>query len=59
VIPLATINYFPVHAILGRNDPLGSTWLFQWMSPMAGVVFLIVTLWVWGIGVRHYRSTGS
>jgi ABC-2 type transport system permease protein len=59
VIPLATINYFPVHAILGRNDPLGSSVVFQWLSPLAGVVFLMFTLWVWGIGVRHYRSTGS
>jgi ABC-2 type transport system permease protein len=25
VIPLATINYFPIHALLQMRDPLGST----------------------------------
>ncbi len=59
LIPLATINYFPAHAILGRSDPLGSTALMQWLSPLAGVVFLIISLQVWRIGVRHYASTGS
>ena len=59
IIPLATINYFPAHAILGRSDPLGSTALVQWLSPLAGVVFLVVSLQVWRIGVRHYASTGS
>ena len=59
VIPLATINYLPAHAILGRADPLGSSVLFQWLSPVVGVAFLVVCLQVWRIGVRHYRSTGS
>lgn len=59
IIPLATINYFPLHAILGRPDPLGSTPLLQCLSPLAGVLFLIVSLQFWRIGVRHYASTGA
>jgi ABC-2 type transport system permease protein len=59
VIPLATINYFPAHAILGLPEALGSTRLLQWISPVAGVIFLVVSLRVWRIGVRHYTSTGS
>src|SRR5262245_32519603 len=59
VIPLATINYFPAHAILGLPEALGSTRLLQWISPLAGVMFLFVSLRVWRIGVRHYTSTGS
>ena len=59
VIPLATINYFPVHAILGLNDTLGSTRLIQWLSPLAGVIFLLVCLRFWRFGVRRYTSTGS
>src|SRR5215510_425546 len=39
VIPLATINYFPIHALLDLNDPLGSTRWLQWLSPLAGGVF--------------------
>jgi len=59
VVPLACINYFPALAILERTDPLGTPVFFQWTAPLIGVVFLIVTLQVWKVGVRHYRSTGS
>jgi ABC-2 type transport system permease protein len=59
VIPLATVSYFPTLAILGRPDPLGSSVVFQYLSPMIGLGFLIACLQVWKFGVRHYTSTGS
>jgi ABC-2 type transport system permease protein len=59
VVPLATVSYFPTLAILGRPDSLGTPVLFQYLSPLIGVGFLIITLQVWQFGVRHYRSTGS
>jgi ABC-2 type transport system permease protein len=59
VIPLACINYFPVVAVLGRPDPLGTPWIVYWLAPLAGVAFLGISLQFWKIGVRHYRSTGS
>jgi ABC-2 type transport system permease protein len=59
VVPLATVSYYPAIAILGRPDPLGSSLLFQYLSPLTGVVFLLVALQIWKVGVRHYRSTGS
>ena len=59
IVPLACINYFPAMAILGRDDPLGTSVVFHWLSPLVGVVFLLATFQVWRFGVRHYRSTGS
>jgi ABC-2 type transport system permease protein len=59
VIPLATINYLPAHAILGRVRAVEIPASLPWLSPLAGVVFLGVALQAWEIGVRHYRSTGS
>lgn len=59
VIPLATINYFPAHAILGRADALGTPAALHWLAPLVGVGFLLVCLQVWRFGIRHYRSTGS
>jgi ABC-2 type transport system permease protein len=59
IIPLATINYFPAHAILGREDVLGTPDWFHWCAPAVGVLFLLLALQVWRIGVRHYTSTGS
>jgi ABC-2 type transport system permease protein len=59
VVPLGCVAYLPVVAILGKPDPLGSPVLLQWVSPLAGVIFLLVSLRVWRVGVRHYTSTGS
>ena len=59
VIPLACVNYFPALAILERADPLGTPVFWQWLSPAIGVLFLMMALQIWQLGVRHYRSTGS
>lgn len=59
IVPLALVNYYPVLAILGR--PSGGPWedVLRWASPLAGAAFLALSLQVWKVGVRHYRSTGS
>jgi ABC-2 type transport system permease protein len=59
VIPLGCVAYFPVVAVLGKADPLGSPVLLQWLSPAAGAIFLLISLRAWRVGVRHYASTGS
>ena len=58
-IPLACVSYFPAIAIMGVPDPLGTPLLFQFVAPMIGIAFLVGSLQVWRIGVRHYLSTGS
>lgn len=59
IVPLACVCYFPVIAILSKDDPLGSPLWFQRVAPLAGVLFLLATLRAWHWGVRHYTSTGS
>jgi ABC-2 type transport system permease protein len=54
-----TVTYYPVLAILGRPDPLGSSLVFQYLSPLFGFAFLVLCLQIWKVGVRHYHSTGS
>jgi ABC-2 type transport system permease protein len=56
---LAGISYYPSLAIMGRTDSLGSTVLLQYILPLAGVIFLLISLQIWKTGVRHYSSTGS
>ena len=58
VVPLATINYFPIRAILSLDSTVQGT-IIAWISPLAGIAFLVVCLQFWRIGVRHYTSTGS
>ncbi|MBU5437816.1 ABC-2 family transporter protein [Tissierella sp. MSJ-40] len=59
VIPLATINYFPVISILGKTDSLNYPSWMGWVSPFFGFIFFILSLQIWKIGVKHYTSTGS
>lgn len=59
VIPLAGVTYFPAVALIGKQDPLGTSRLLQYLAPLSGPLFLAATLQLWRIGVRHYRSTGS
>lgn len=59
VVPIACVNYFPALALLERPDTLGFPTALQWIAPFTGITFLIVSLQIWNIGVRHYRSTGS
>jgi len=59
VVPLACIGYFPLVAVLGVDDPLGTGRLFQALAPLAGFAFLGCALALWRLGVRRYASTGN
>ncbi|HWO19959.1 MAG TPA: ABC-2 family transporter protein [Kofleriaceae bacterium] len=59
VIPLGCAIYLPGVALLGREDPLGTPVVAQWLAPLAGPAFLVLALAAWRVGVRYYRSTGS
>lgn len=58
VVPLACTTYFPVCLLLQPNSGPGV--LLQGGLPLGiGALFIGVTLRLWALGVRHYRSTGS
>jgi ABC-2 type transport system permease protein len=59
VVPLACVQYWPALAIMGRPDPLGAPPWLGWISPVAGVAFLLLALLAWRGGIRRYVSTGS
>jgi len=59
VVPLGCVVYFPVVAVLGVDDPLGTSRAFQYAAPLAGPLFLALALQFWRLGVRRYASTGS
>lgn len=58
-VPLATVNYFPSNAILGRDEALGFPAWIGWWSPVVGFLFLLMSLQAWRFGVRKYASVGS
>jgi ABC-2 type transport system permease protein len=58
-VPLSSVAYYPVIAILGRPDPLGAPdWLLP-LTPVAGFAFLALSFVAWRAGVARYASTGS
>jgi ABC-2 type transport system permease protein len=57
VIPLGCVSYFPLVAVLGKDISV-PLW-FCYLSPMAGILFLLVALKLWKIGEKYYCSTGS
>jgi ABC-2 type transport system permease protein len=59
VVPFACVSYFPLIAVLGIDDPLGSPRWFQLLAPLAGPLFLVLSLAAFQLGVRRYTSTGS
>lgn len=58
-IPLAFVVYFPSLYMLDKDDPFDFPQWFQFAAPFAAIGFGLVTLFVWRVSVRHYRSTGS
>ncbi len=54
IIPIATVQYYPLLFVLGRVDSI-----LYMLCPLTSVIFLIPCLILWKIGVRHFRGTGS
>ncbi|MEK5467491.1 ABC-2 family transporter protein [Paenibacillus sp. FSL M7-0896] len=55
VLPMLFISFYPAATVCGWDYP---RWL-GFLSLPSGAAFLGVSLLVWRIGVRHYKSTGS
>jgi ABC-2 type transport system permease protein len=59
VVPLACANYLPALAIMDKADPGGAPSWASWAAPLAGPLFLLLSLGFWRVGVRRHLSTGS
>ncbi|MDY7084395.1 MAG: ABC-2 family transporter protein [Actinomycetota bacterium] len=53
------VSYHPALTLLGRADPLGLPAWAGYLSPLVALAAAGIAGFVWRIGVRHYRSTGS
>jgi ABC-2 type transport system permease protein len=59
ILPAALLNYYPALFFLDKPDPFGFPNFFRLLSPLAGLLVLIVALFFWRFGIRHYQSTGT
>lgn len=58
VIPFGFVNYFPAAVILGKSTPYFPDSI-GYFSPLVGIVFFIISYYVWMLGLSRYKSTGS
>jgi len=59
VVPIGCVGYFPIVRILGHRAPIPAPgWILD-ATPLCGIIFLLIALRVWRLGVRHYTSTGT
>ncbi|GAA3413640.1 ABC transporter permease [Paenibacillus hodogayensis] len=59
VVPFAFINFYPAQRFLGKVDEGLFHPVFQFMTPVAGMVLFAGEYAFWKIGIRQYHSTGS
>ena len=59
VVPLAFVSYFPALWLLDRPEARALPPWLPFLSPVAAAGLAVVARLAWGVGVRHYRSTGS
>ncbi len=59
LIPLACVSYFPLVAVLEKESAFSVPLWFCYISPIAGILFLVVALGFWKVGERYYCSTGN
>jgi ABC-2 type transport system permease protein len=54
LVPYTLFQYYPFLYLIGRTD----NWTYM-LLPILGCLFLMPSLLLWRVGVRHYKSTGS
>ncbi|GFN30059.1 ABC transporter permease [Paenibacillus xylaniclasticus] len=59
VFPYAFINFYPAQYFLDKENGNLFSPIFQYMTPIVGILFFIISYLVWKKGVNSYQGTGS
>ena len=54
IVPFGIVNYFPVMYLFGKSN----IWYYG-ITSLGTIIFFIICIFVWKIGIKHYESTGS
>ncbi|MEW9670675.1 ABC transporter permease [Ammoniphilus sp. 3BR4] len=55
ILPFAFVGVYPSAYFLGREE----LYTYVWLTPVMGIVFFGMGLFVWNLGVKNYRGAGS
>lgn len=58
ILPYAFINFYPSQYFLNKNDGLFHP-VFQYLTPLVGILLFILAYMFWKKGLNAYQSTGS
>lgn len=59
VVPLGSVIFLPAQVLASIGGQVQGGFPWGWVTPLAGPLFLWLSLQAWSYGERHYRSTGS
>jgi ABC-2 type transport system permease protein len=59
VVPLASVGYLPAVGLFDKPMPYDLPRAAAWSGPFVAVAVTLLARGVWGLAIRHYRSTGS
>jgi ABC-2 type transport system permease protein len=59
IIPYGFISFYPAQFFLKKNDFMMFHPVFQYLSPIAGIIMFMGAYKLWNIGIKSYTSTGS
>lgn len=57
IVPLGLVTYYPVSLALGRN--ISHAKMFSVISPLICGITLLISRYIFNVGLRRYHSTGS
>ena len=59
LVPFAFVNYFPAQFLL-RKDDLKLFWEgCMYITPLVGVIMMVISYYAWQYGLNSYSSTGN
>ena len=59
ILPFAFVNYYPAKYILEKDEGEFFGPIYAYGSILAGLVLFLIVYWIWRIGIKNYKSTGS
>jgi ABC-2 type transport system permease protein len=59
LLPYAFISFYPAQYFLGKTDFSIFSPLFQYLTPLVGLIVFCISLLFWNWGLKKYQSTGS
>jgi ABC-2 type transport system permease protein len=55
IIPFAFVGVYPAAYFLGRHE----WFIYAFLTPLMGIVFFVVSIFIWNRGIKKYRGAGN